>query len=1220
MCAHLIILHTFLVELRSLSHLIMEWFFCLLILVASLLQAKTKNVYYIQPTNHNLSDTAHYTLQGYINYIKKHNSYGKGLYNKSELLLLPGKHVIKTDFIIQNIYDFAILGNNSKIYCERSFLGIAFINVTRVLLKNVEIINCGKIYILKSDSREATNCTTAIYFNQCTDVNISAVHIMVPSGTNGMVAININTSKRNKRSVFQDIAITANCTKTSLPSNGILFYYHDYYSQGIRTPEHCEVQLSNYKYRNIGLCKNLFALNIATNQTTFDVLIQVFHTNFNYFNNSGVLTYHGESCGELLRSILNFKNCSIEHNQGDNYLKLFHIVISNHGAMYNFSTNRNNIGTCDKQINIINFRNCAFVNNSYMESILYVLLLNSQSANVLIDIRDSIFIGNYDTQIIKTKSKVKILWQLTHYIILMNTTISSNRQSGPGHRLISSANGLIKFIHSVIIKNNTYQLAIIQLYFSVLRFQGYSELSANKALFILDSIGGSYYILNEYSTVNITKNFVHSVMRLDFVFNDDSKLICIFQFVSDQNDFEEYISENRSLHYWIGLIDNVYSAPEYLIQKTNMDYDNCAWLDTAFSSTNSSVVYNKVIKEITKYANKDSILMTELSTICPCFNISNYYCSQRYIGSVFPGQTLTIKLKLITVQPFKTTYITSFSRTESMSRACHLLKVLEVIQEHNSNQCIEHNYTIWSELPECELYLSSDEGITETLYIKLRACPAGFVLHRKKQGCYCDPILYPYVTSCNLNDETILRPANSWVFAYQVNQKYEYKVSNLCPYNHCLPHPSHLNLSMPDSQCKFHRTGLLCGQCQQGLSTIFGSSQCKHCSNFYLFIIIPIAVAGVVLVIMLFIFNLTVTSGTINTFIFYVNIISINYSIFFPECHSIDCLLLSLSNLDLGFEMCFYNGMDDYFKALLQLVFPLYLIFIAYVLIIVSRHSVTIQRITSHRALHVLATLFLLSYTKFLLTVCQVLFFYSEIIHLPSKHIMLVWSLDVSIQLFGAKFLIAFLICFVIFIILLYFNVLLLFARQLLRFKYINSFKPLLDAYFGPYKDSCFYWTGLQLIVRAIFFGLSAFHRNVSLTSGIILLGLLLCLQGLIHPFKSIYKNIQEALIIFNLQAVYVLALYGDDGNANIQIIQVLILLVLAYFFIVVFYSCLMSTSTCCIVVLRVRSKLAVHLKMLKDKIFTSRSAYDAIDLTGVNNPISRNYHEFQESLIALDT
>jgi len=94
-------------------------------------------------------------------------------------------------------------------------------------------------------------------------------------------------------------------------------------------------------------------------------------------------------------------------------------------------------------------------------------------------------------------------------------------------------------------------------------------------------------------------------------------------------------------------------------------------------------------------------------------------------------------------------------------------------------------------------------------------------------------------------------------------------------FDYCLPH-SYLNLSNPDSQCQFNKSGVLCGKCQHDLSAVFGSSQCKHCFNMYLFIIIPIEIAGIILVIILFIFNLTVLNETINTFIFYVNIIDIN--------------------------------------------------------------------------------------------------------------------------------------------------------------------------------------------------------------------------------------------------------------------------------------------------------------------------------------------------------
>ena len=111
---------------------------------------------------------------------------------------------------------------------------------------------------------------------------------------------------------------------------------------------------------------------------------------------------------------------------------------------------------------------------------------------------------------------------------------------------------------------------------------------------------------------------------------------------------------------------------------------------------------------------------------------------------------------------------------------------------------------------------------------------------------------------------------------------------------------------------------------------MFGSSQCKHCSNLYLFIIIPIAITGIVLVIMLFTFNLTVTNGIINTLIFCVNIISINYSLFCFNSNSPDYTLLSLLNVDLGIETCFYDGMEKYAKIWLQLAFPSYLVTIAF--------------------------------------------------------------------------------------------------------------------------------------------------------------------------------------------------------------------------------------------------------------------------------------------------
>ena len=475
----------------------------------------------------------------------------------------------------------------------------------------------------------------------------------------------------------------------------------------------------------------------------------------------------------------------------------------------------------------------------------------------------------------------------------------------------------------------------------------------------------------------------------------------------------------------------------------------------------------------------------------------------------------------------------------------------------------------------CELFLTitkyptniTVQGVIYTII--LLPCPRGFSLHTGE--CECDPILSSYIpslTHCNIDDQTIPRPANSWISAHTVNNSHSYHVSLHCPFDYCLPHSSHLNLSTPDSQCQFNRSGLLCGQCQQGLSAVFGSSQCKQCSNVYLFIIIPIGIAGLVLVLLLFVLNLTVTDGDINAFLLYVNIIGINSSIFIQingpgkATH----IFISLANLDLGITTCFYNGMDNYAKAWLQLMFPAYLILIATSLIIASRYSGRIQRLTARRALPVLATLFLLSYTKVLLLVSSVLFFYSTTTHLPSNKTTVLWLVDSNIPLFGAKFTILFAVCFILFLVLISFNMILIFTRTFAQFKIINYFKPLLDAYHGPYKIKFYYWTGLQLLIRAVSFGLSALDKSLNLMLSILLLGTLLWSSDKLSPFKRKGNALMEKLFLSNLFVMLVFNISQYDTLNNIMISVLISLAMLQFLCIVIlhFKTSLIETFSKC--------------------------------------------------------
>ena len=423
---------------------------------------------------------------------------------------------------------------------------------------------------------------------------------------------------------------------------------------------------------------------------------------------------------------------------------------------------------------------------------------------------------------------------------------------------------------------------------------------------------------------------------------------------------------------------------------------------------------------------------------------------------------------------------------------------------------------------QCELFLFFEQYKYHftIFYVKLLHCPMGFSFDDNTERCECDSSMQSKllpIINCNIDDQTILRPANSWMTAEPYyNNSYTYHISANCPFHYCLPQSSYLNFSTPNSQCQFNRSGLLCGQCQQSFSAIFGSSNCQLCSNIYLFLIIPITIAGLLLVFILFCINLTVTDGTINAFIMYTNIIGINDHVFFTDTKHVFTpayTFISLANLDLGIQTCFYNRMDDYAKMWLQLAFPFYLMFIATLLIITSCYSITVQRLTAHRALPVLATLFLLSYTKILRTVCSVLFSYSTITHLPSKHTTTVWSVDANVPLFGIKFTLLFIVCLILFLVLIPFNIILLCTRTFSQFQFINKFKPLLDAYQGPYKHKFYYWTGLQLLIRAIFFGISALDKSVNLIVSAIILSVLIGLHGATQPFKNSFKIIMSFCI-----------------------------------------------------------------------------------------------------------
>ena len=124
---------------------------------------------------------------------------------------------------------------------------------------------------------------------------------------------------------------------------------------------------------------------------------------------------------------------------------------------------------------------------------------------------------------------------------------------------------------------------------------------------------------------------------------------------------------------------------------------------------------------------------------------------------------------------------------------------------------------------------------------------------------------------------------------------------------------------------------MLCGSCRPGLSLSLGSSYCLLCPSYWpaLLIVITIAaiLAGISLVALLLVLNMTVAVGTLNGLIFYANVVYANKSILLPfQQTNFLTVFISWLNLELGIDTCYFPGMDTYIETWLQLTFPAYVI------------------------------------------------------------------------------------------------------------------------------------------------------------------------------------------------------------------------------------------------------------------------------------------------------
>ena len=553
-----------------------------------------------------------------------------------------------------------------------------------------------------------------------------------------------------------------------------------------------------------------------------------------------------------------------------------------------------------------------------------------------------------------------------------------------------------------------------------------------------------------------------------------------------------------------------------------------------------SAIFGGIITEdfhfFSSSVNDTSVVSSVPLQVCICISSKPNCHIANTSAELQPGQSY--KIEIIAVGQRSGTVPSSIG-AEFIGPSQGLLTQMEYIQPVGIN-CTNLTYTVqFSRDVEILQLITTDQTWREKKSFNVKFyrknCTIGFILNTERSKCICSPTIIDHGMECDIQILRINRLNPKWISSTYIHlnkkiQLPEVIVHDYCPFDYCIAITQSLDLQYPDQQCDFNRSGILCGGCKTNYSHVLGTSKCKKCIKHWMALIIPlIAIAGVLLVAGLILLNLTVSIGTINGLIFYANIIRANNSIFFPHDVSTSFLTTFIAwlNLDLGIEMCFYNGLNAYFKTWFQFLFPLYIWFILSTIIVVSHYSTRISRLVGNNAVQVLATLFLLSYAK-LLRIIITVFSSTELVY-PDGYHRRVWLYDGNVDYLTGKHIPLFIAALILLIFISFpFTMVLLCTQCMQRLSntkvlsWVGKLQPLFDAYTGPYKIKHRYWTGLLLLIRVCLF--LVFSLNTIGNPMINLLAICItmsCLLAYLSLIGGVYKqwwlNVIEIAFVLNL-------------------------------------------------------------------------------------------------------
>lgn len=426
--------------------------------------------------------------------------------------------------------------------------------------------------------------------------------------------------------------------------------------------------------------------------------------------------------------------------------------------------------------------------------------------------------------------------------------------------------------------------------------------------------------------------------------------------------------------------------------------------------------------------------------------------------------------------------------------------------------------------------------------VTLEECPWGFKLRNGSCSCYRRRE-FP----CDIETLVVQRHSRKWIGCYEpLNGSCRDKpfvFAHECIY--CKSVKLNITVDTIDSQCMDGRTGLVCGSCKDNHSMMLGTNNCRHCTDSFIGFLSLYLLAGMLLIVILTVCNVTVTTGYLNGLIFYANCMHTNQRYLFLNFYTYDIPRVAIAwlNLDLGIELCFYKGMNMYQKTWLQIGYVLYMLVLQVSIIILCRKYVICTRLFGRNVTKVLSTLLLLVFTKAGRIAVSILQSLRLHLVLPNK----VWLMDPNIYYASDRHLPLFIVALLMYLLLLVFMLSLLFIQIITKcsgtrcFHWVIRLRPFFETFTGPCNQNFTFWPGLLLFGQILILSSSYLPYSAPLVPTCVI-SITLLVLSFVSP-KGVYKkwslNMLELSLLFNLFILNILASFRSLYMKHSEIVYV---------------------------------------------------------------------------------